>query len=297
MDANNIYSGPAHSVSLWDSTNKQLLLGYIGANVEIEQRPLSHNLIDGNEKQYTLRTTLEAELLESNPERIGDLYNRQGIRQDVFIVVDDRVFKFSDVFVSFAQIRPVGPTGYHSILLTVQTEIQKNFETITNLLSSWAEGVHIGSMEDGSPPTYWDADTSIARGATFLASGGGTYCIELDQTAGDTAWSNWVELPLEAKSIKITASGYLQAGSGTISVDLGYQLGSNTPAVTSSEVAAKTITTSSSTRYSHSATITPASTQAKIRFYCEHNANGMIKIDNAQIQIGDLSAYTENEER
>ena len=178
MNAALIYSGPVHTLSLWDSTNKELKLGYVGAEVSIYQDPIQHQHIDGNLSMYAVRTRLEAVLYETDPEKIGYLRDRQNTAQDIFVITNKKAFKLRNSFISFVQTRPFNVEEQHNIILTAQTEIANDFETITNLLSSVSDGNYYGSMEAADPPPGWSSavgPATLSRIATFLAPGGGSY--------------------------------------------------------------------------------------------------------------------------
>lgn len=306
MDLGNVFQGPVHSLSLWDDTNKELLLGFVGAEVSIDQKPLVHKLVDGTEKMYSIRTELEAELWESNAHRIAQLRDRQGTRQDIYVVTADNVYKFKNAFIQWAEARSMDAKEYHRIVLTAVTEIQDHFGTVTNLLNQdLTDSTPPGSFEDANDledgwseyGSGWTTGPS-KNGSTFLSSGGGSDCQRFDNDGGGTGSGIYFDAvcPLEAEQIKITVSVYLRSVSSAYTIFWGLATKDNAGSIVnaiSSDSAS--IPTTGDNRKSKTITLTPGSGVAKLSIYIFTNTNSASWLmDNAQLQIGALTDYTEN---
>ena len=114
-----IYSGGAQ-VSLYDSTNGLLALGYSGEEINIEVEPQIVPISDGNKVQVEQLVSFEAAILETDTTQITNLMARKGYLQEVYIIGIDSAYKFRDCFIRVKQIRPMKGGETHTVTISGQ---------------------------------------------------------------------------------------------------------------------------------------------------------------------------------
>ena len=300
----NIWFGPGQ-VSLWDSSNKELHLGYLmPEDFQLTQEALVHKIVSGNHRQYGTRTEFICNLLQTDPTLLKAIKDRRDTKQDLFIIGANHVIKLHDIYVSIARERSYEPGVPHSAILSAFTDVETDVEEIKNLLSSVHDSVDYGNFNtdtntDGLCDGWAElgSPTTTTNGTSFLGAGyGGDQ--EIDGTGADGIYCDII-CPLNQVPIKLTASVYIQDDGSLLEDNVYIEIrtkendGTLVDTLTSSELTF----TSSPVRYSYSVEFTPGANVEKVSMYIylPTSKTAGIFVDNAQLEIGNLTDYTEND--
>jgi len=298
-DANNILSGAPVQIAVNDSSNGTLYLGYLSADkVSLIQKPLYHKDISGLWYQYGMRTILKAEMLETDPTKIADLKNRRTTKQDIYITAAEYGVKLHDTYVQLAQKRDFAKQSV--IELTAYTDIEDDIEVIKNLLSSVKDSVDYGNFEidtntDGLADGWTNVDMSaVSRTDPSFKNGAGNYHQNLISDNIDQSVYCRITWRFDQPQ-KITFSVYAQALSTIEDMFLQIKsLNSSDATITTSSGSVENVPITGSNRYSHSKEfIDDAIDKIEIRLWM--NSVGTIKFDDAQLEFGAISDYTQND--
>ena len=305
-DAAQILASSPAQISIYDATNYTLFLGYLNAdNFELKQTPLYHKDIEGMRYQYGVRTQLTVELLETDPGKIANLKKRRTLTQDIYIVGAQHLVKMHDVYIQHAQKRKYTPGNYDVLEITAFTDIETNVEVIKNLLSSVKDSVNYGNFDidtntDGLSDGWTKLDTPVTTRNTpsFLgAAYGHDQQYETDESANQGIYCDII-CPLDRVPIKITASIYAAYSAhydDTFKLAIITKNSSGTPI--DSKYGTTETATGSAVRYSYSVNFIPGADVYKlsIYIYTEAGDETELMLDNAQLEFGKLTAYTEND--
>jgi hypothetical protein len=300
-DATQILKNVPAQVSLYDATNGILNLGYLAAdNLMVSAKPLFHKIIDGNRNQYGTRTKFVCRLLETNPSKLAALTTRRSYKQSVFIVTAEYGVRISNCYINYFQSRDMEIGGDSFIQVEFHTDIESDVEVLKNLLGATGnmdvdtntDGMSDGWVEDGTLDDY-DRTTPSFLGAGF----GSDQRIEVTSGGADAGIYNAEWWPID-QLVKVTVSAYVQYNvneDNTFIFQIRTKEFDDSPIDTyeSSQMTA----TSSPVRYSYTHEFTPGADTYKIAFHLliEAGESSDLFIDNAQMEFGSLSAYTEND--
>jgi len=299
-----IYSGGAQ-VSLYDSTNGLLALGYSGEEISIEVEPQIVPVSDGNKVQIEQIVSFEATILETDTTQITNLMARKGYLQEVYIVGIDSAYKFRDCFIKIKKIRPMKSGETHIVTISGQRYKQSvsaiidlpetNYcQFIQNILGGYGAMLGAGTLATG-----WTnlGATSLSLDTSHLGGGFGNEQRLTLSDAGDFIMIR-VRFPLNEVPIKLTVSAYIDNRKGSESYLFIGIITRNAAAQAldtkkSDEI---TIEISEDGRESYTVEFIPSAAVQFIEMYIQGSATGSAElgIDNAQLEIGSLTDYVEN---
>jgi hypothetical protein len=218
----------------------------------------------------------------------------------------DSAVKITDVFVVISLERSQKPGEVHKGTLTGRriqqdkTAAPENPEThyiqfIQNILGGYGAMLGAGSLADG-----WEnlGGTSLSLAASHLGGGfGNEQRITLADT-GDFILIR-VRLPLGQYKIKLTFSAYID---NTKAGDSYFYLGVITrndaySALETLQSSELTLANGADGRQSYTVEFTPSALAVYIQGYVQGGTTGSAElgIDNAQLEIGELTDYVEND--
>ena len=290
----NIFSGPAQ-VALYDATNEELFLGYLGEEIEIESESPVTGISDGNKVSLGKIIKFACPLMQTDLTFLASLKTRRTYKQTIYVVAGEMLVKLSNMFVSVAMNRQFKSGETHKFALTAQTKVPADLESIINLLGSngncntenGSTGLALGWTATGAPTI--DVDTS------HLADRGNEQRFEV--TGTPQTLYNDVICPVEFP-VKITVSAYVKDLGGT-GADFMFGIktkeADGTPAV-DSEMTNKTLTASQETRISQEINLSPGSDVGiiAVTFTDNSGATADLGIDDVQVEFGELTGFTDN---
>lgn len=301
-----IYSGAGAQVSLYDSVNGLLFMGYI-AEEGLTLGEESNNIIisDGNGIPLNSVASFEIPLLQSDAANISALDTRRGTLQEVYIIGQDSAVKITDAVISHRVERSYKPGEAFKVFIRGR-RIQQDkaaaedlpethyIQFIQNLLGGF--GAILGA---GSIGTGWtnDGGGSLALDTSFLGGGFGDHQEVILADAGDFIYCR-VRFPLDALSIKFTFSVTINGvGAGNDAFYIGFRTRDSAEALLSSYMSSEIILASGAVRYSHTETITPDADCQYIEGVIAGSvtSDATIEFDNAQLEPGELTDYVEND--
>lgn len=300
-DASLILSGAPAQIAVNDSTNGTLYLGYINAkNFKLTAKPLFHNIISGMRYQYGTRTILKVEMLETDPAKLANLLARRDDLQDIFITASEYAVKIHDCYIQYAQKRVFGPGSNSVVELTAYTDIDTNVELIKNLLSSVKDSVDYGNFNvDGGGGIigegWTDADyNATSRTDPSFKNGASDYHQNLAATAADQYIYCRVTWRYD-QPVKVTFSVYAQSLTNIEDMYLKIRLLNSADGELVAETgSSNAVPITGSNRYSLSKEFGLYDVD-KIEVRICSDSVGTIKYDDAQLELGALTAYTEND--
>jgi len=306
-NAAQILAGSPAQIAMYDATNDTLFLGYLASdNFELTQKPLVHKDIEGMEYQYGVRSELTVELLETDPTKIAALATRRVLKQDIYIVGAQFLIKMHDVYVQHAQKRSYTPGDNSVIEITAKTDVEANVEVIKNLLSSVKDSVDYGNFDiDTNTDGLSDGWTELANPATsrntpsFLGAGYGADQEYYTTGAADEGIYCDIICPLDQVPVKMTASIYMKYDAND-DKDVYLAIKTKNSALTIRDTNTSTvkIITASSVRYSYTVEFTPSNSdiyKVSMYVYSLNTETCNALLDNAQLEFGKLTDYTEND--
>lgn len=292
-DLLNIFSGPAQ-VSLYDSTNKELLLGYLGEDIEIEAEDIVTGISDGNKCTTGKMIKFACPVLQTDDGTLlSSLKTRRSYLQTIYIVGSGLLVKISDVLISLAMNRQFKSGEIHKFALTAETKVSANFESIVNLLGSDGNcNTEVGST---GLATGWASDAAAYDVDTSSQVGRGN---EQRVTFDDVDQSLYYDIicPLEFP-VKVTVSASVKdRGGGAPDFMMGIKTKTNADVVVDSEMTSKSLTAGQNTRLSQEINLSPGANVCKISVYFEDDAGGGadLGIDDVQLEFGELTDFTDN---
>jgi len=302
-DVTNILIDTPVQIATYDSTNDELFFGYLAAkNINLTQRPLYHKTIEGHRVQYGTRTMLKFQTPETDPTKIASLQAREGIKQTIYITAFNYGVKISETYITHFQKRAFEFGGETVLQVEAHTDVEADCEVIKNLLSSVKDGDDFGGFEvDGGGGlgdgwTSYNGPTVSLTDPSFL-NGAGNNHQDLDMVPSegirlDVPW--FIDQPV-VLTFSVNVKG---AGAGTHSMRIRMDLldnGSTSRANTSDVIS---ITDTDQSRESLVWGVTPPAAYdiEYIRCLIEAGSgNADIQVDDAQMEFGSLSDYTEND--
>ena len=295
-DASNILIDVPVQVTIYDSTNGNLYLGYLSSeNIQLTQKPLYNKIISGGWIQYGIRTTLSCQLLETDPTKIANLVTHRSKKQTIYIVAGNYGVKLSDCYITHKQNRDFEFGGDTVILLEAHTDIESDVEVFKNLLGAEG-GFEVDTNTDGIADGWVNGGMSAVSRAdpSFLNGAGNYHQLATADGAGDYI-GNKTTFPFE-QPITITFSVYAQSVSTPEQFTMNIRtLDSSDTLITNNSSSAKSATTTGTDRFSYSVNIADLDVDTiEIRLMQAVGA-GSIKYDDAQLEFGSLSDYTEND--
>jgi hypothetical protein len=305
-DVQNILSGAPAQIAIYDSTNGLLCLGYLSSkNFQLTAKPLFHTNINGNRYQYGTRTILKVEMLESDPTKLAALKAKHNDKQDIYTTAAEYGVKLHDCYVQYGQKRKYGPGDVSVIQITAYTDVEDDVEVIKNLLSrvpataydygNFNTDTNSDGLADG-----WTAVGTIADGLTdpsWLNGAGDSHQeLGLDNTEliyCDITW--YLDQP-----VLITFSANIKGGVTpyTHQVTLRIRILRSGNNSVDHKAYSFEINDLNSGRYSVSQMLNPGShdiVELRCEIGSDHIDGATIEVDDAQLEFGSLSDYTEND--
>jgi hypothetical protein len=292
-DATNILKNSPAQVSIYDSTNDVLFLGYLNAdNLKFMQRSLVHKTIEGNRVQYGARTSLTCLLMESDPSKLAALETRRATKQTVYITGYNFGVKISNCYVSYFQDRDFKPGGLSLVRVEFHTEVEADVEVYRNLLGS------DGGFETGAAGlgTGWSNSGMSAVSLvdpSFLNGAGNNHQSATADDDGDYI-SYTLRWPFD-QPVKLTFSVYGQSGAANEDFTMIIRtLDTGGSQITLNESSNKSATSGGTDRFSYSVDVSGEEVE-QIELRLKATESGEMKYDDAQLEFGPLSTYTEND--
>ena len=299
-----IYSGGAQ-VNLYDSTNGILALGAASEEISIESEQQLVPVSDGNRVQVEEIVSFEASLLQTDETRIDNLMARKGYLQEVYIVGIDSAFKIRDVFIRIKEIRSmkggeahmvtISGSRYKQTVAAVSDLPETNYcQFMQNLLGGF--GAILGAASYGTGWAYLGA-TGLSLETSHL---GGEYGNEQRVTLADNGdfITCRLRFPIGEMPIKFTASAYIDnTKAGASYFFIGVRTKDVDDGVLDTNMSAeKTLAQSADGRQSFTVEFIPTTAVQFIEIVIQggSTASAEIGFDNAQLEIGGLTAYLEN---
>ncbi len=301
-----IYSGGA-TVTLYDATNGLLALGYTNEEVMIEDEIFEAGLSDQNSVQVSKTIKITARLLQTDGTAIDNVMARRGYLQEVFVIGADSAFKLCDAYVSYSNVRSGKPSEAHYIDLFAsriqQTKSaasdlpETNYaQFIQNILGAFGNCDNDGG---GGVATGWtnSGGSSLSIDTSHL---GGGYNDEQRVTLSDSGDSIYcrARMPLNETPIKFTVSAYIDnTKSGisyyTIAVRTRNAGGSVLDTKGGTEVE---LANGANERTTYTIEFTPSAAVqfVELAIIGSDTGSAELGIDNAMLEIGDLTDYVEN---
>ena len=295
MDATNILIDVPVQVTIYDSTNGNLYLGYLSSgDCRLTQKPLYNKTISGGWVQYGTRTTFKCLLLETDPSKIADLVTHRSKKQTVYIVAGNYGVKLSNCYIIHSQNREFEFGGDSALKLEAHTDVEADVEVFKNLLGADG-GFEVDTNTDGIADGWTNSGMSVVSRAdpSFLNGAGNYHQLVTADDAGDFIYHTTI-FPFE-QPIKVTFSIYAQSVSVTeIFTIIIRTLDSSDSLITLYTSSQKSATTGGTDRFSFSTNIIDVGVN-KLYVRLVSATPGSIKYDDAQLEFGILSDYTEND--
>lgn len=294
-DASNILVDVPVQVTIYDSTNGNLYLGYLSSeNIQLTQKPLYNKTISGGWIQYGIRTTLKCQLLETDPTKIADLATHRSKKQTIYLVAGNYGVKLSDCYITYAQKRNFEFGGDTVIQVEAHTDIESDVEVLKNLLGDYG-GFETDTNTDGLGDGWTNNGMSaVSRADPSFLNGAGNYHQLVTADAGGDFIYNRTTFPFE-QPVRATFSIYAQSVTVTeIFTIIIRTLTSADAQISIYTSSSKSATTAGTDRFSHSINIVDTGVD-KLEVRMTSASAGSIKYDDAQLEFGALSDYTEND--
>jgi len=302
-----IYSGGSTQVNLYDSTNGVLHLGFAGEDIIVESEPQAVPLSRGGAVETKQIVSFEATLLETDSTKIDNLIARKGYLQEVYIIGIDHAYKMRDCFIKIKEIRTMKGGEAHMLVLSGQ-RYQESVSAaadlpesdycqfIQNILGAFGACSTDGG---GGIATGWtnDGATGLSVDTSHLGGGFGNEQRCTVSDAGDMMYCR-VRFPLDQQSIKMTVSVYVDnIGGVTANFNIGIRTRNAADAVLDTNTSENlSVGVGADARQTYTVTFTPSAAVQYVEFWFTGNAvgNAQVGFDNAQLEIGSLTAYVEN---
>lgn len=285
-DAGKIYTGPAQ-VNLYDSTNKELYLGY-NEKIDLSESVQAHTLIDKNNLQYGTLTKIKIPLLQSNPAMLSDIVARRSTKQSLYIVGMEMLTQIDNIYVNVVRDRLFAGGKSQNLILTAQTEVEDDVNDLVNLLGE--EGACDTDTNSDNVADGWTNSDMTAGGVT----GSGQ---EVDITgASQTFYYDYI-CPLDQLPVKISVrADVTELNSDTPTILFGFKTKTNAGVVVDDEMDEFSFTALENRIISKTLSFTPGANVAKIAVYFEdYDADvANFRFKDVMLQFGPLTSYTEN---
>jgi len=300
-DVQNILSSSPVQIAFYDSTNGTLYLGFISpSKCRIKQTPLSWKLISGMTRQYGYRTELQFDLLETDAAKLNELDTRRAYTQDVYITAFDYGLKIHDCYVTVAQNRNFENRKQDVITLFITTNDNANIELIKNLLSSVKTSYDYGNFNtdtntDGLADGWVNTSyVYVTRTDPSFKNGASDYHQNFQSGAADQYAYCRMTWPFDQPCL-ITFSAYIQSSGSVCDSHLVIRTldsGDSQIEIETGDTISAPIT--GINRYSLSMNAVGGDVD-KIEVRIVSEESGTIKVDDAQLEFGSLTDYTEND--
>lgn len=279
-DAQRIHAGPA-DITLHDSTNGYLYLGYVD-DVRLRGKTRSHDLIDGNLRQYGSQYELKATLLQSDYETYEAIETRRGTRQTIYLVGANSMVTMANMFVNVVPDYPYSNDKPHVLELEARTRVENDVNKYVNLLGADGQ-FETDTNSDGLADNWVEVDMTSTTIETSWRTGNAQRVNT--SAAGPVLYYDKV-CPFESP-LKITFSVYARSSGTAGHVQPAfYLLNAADSAVVSSLGTYVTLADGVAQRISHSALVVPTTEIRKIRAQLIFDTNSQtIDFDDAQLEI------------
>jgi hypothetical protein len=286
-----IYSGAGVIVTLYDSTNGLLDLGYIEEGANFEQEANNTPISSGNLFMLNQTSKFEIPVLQSDATMLAALVARRPYLQEVYFIALDSALKISNVMLNIKMARSMKAGTPHKYILSGQIFDRAQVTFMANILGTY------GSMDTNvaSLCTGWTNTgvTSLSNPTSFLGAGHGNY------QRGTFADANAhleckIRFPIIQYPIKMTVSAtFHNYTAGTRGIYLGYKYRNAADGLISTASKAISLTNGQELRDSYETTLTPGSDILTVGAFISGGASGSIDlgIDEVQLELGELTAW------
>lgn len=286
-----IYSGPGQ-LTFYDATNNYFRAGYADKiNLVAESEKVE--LLDRSLRTLYKVYRFEAELLNSDQEFLDALETRTDTEQTIYVVGFESLLTIDNLSIVYDIEREYGRP--HKVIIRGQTTVDADVQLNTNLLGADAK-FEVDTNTDGLADGWSQVGlTDKTIETSFLSGGGNCQHIEgVDE--GDYLYKDVVCPMVDQRPFKITLSAYVKENGGLlpVSVRLYIELIDDADSVFQSTYQAANLDSDEEDRLTYTTTITPTDLVAQIRAKIAGVASTAdLLIDNAQLELGGLSDFTE----
>ncbi len=294
--ANNldIFSGPAQ-VSLYDSTNGYLYLGWCEA--DIKEKPKKILSIENQELLIEKQMQFDIQVIRFNPDILNQLETRKNEKQTIYFVGLDSEVIINNVFFLFYANRKFGSKPH--ILTIAGSGLAELIEQKVNLLhpdgkfenDSNGDGLADGWVKSASV-------NSVEIRSSFLSGGGNAQYLNCS-TGSDQNIQYRVKAPFAGR-LKVTASVYVKFDPDVSGIDGNLCLGCYTRDANGTfktfDYEIFSFVSEEEKRIHFTKDLQLNDIAAELVFII-HNKGGSyafnVLLDNAQLEIGKLSDFKE----
>ena len=291
-DAQRIHAGPA-DITLHDSTNGYLYLGYVD-DVRLRGKNRSHDLIDGNLRQYGSQYELKATLLQSDYETYEAIETRRGTRQTIYLVGANSMTTMANMFVNVVPDYPYSHDKPHVLELQARTRVENDVNKYVNLLGTDGQ-FETDTNSDGIADGWQENNLGSKSIVASWRTGNAQRCVTSGANGVFYTTSTGIICPFEGPA-KITFSVYARSSGTAGNVQLQIELRTAAASIVTSSGSVEVLADGVERRLTHSGLLVPTTQVLYVRVYMYMATTGQtIDFDDAQVEFSrDVTTWTEN---